>query len=189
MTVWPGRRIAIQGSSPKWVFVDSWYIIGPFDNTRRANIGRQFPPETIIDLNAVYPGKKGIPIRWEFYQAGRPNIMPPLTGYNALYNKDPELSPKANSHRNLQYIIYYAYTELWFEQPCDLWVAIGSDDFSKVWVEDKIIWISGKQLKAWRADEGYRKVHFKAGVNRILYRVENGNDRTEFSFVICLKGS
>jgi hypothetical protein len=182
----PGRRVAARGASARWFFADSWYILGPFDNTRRANIDRKFPPETVIDLNATYPGKNGVPIRWEFHQFGQPNITPPLDAYNAAV-RDPALSPTANYGRNLEYIIYYAYTELWFEKACDLWVAIGSDDFSKVWIEDQLVWSSGKNLKPWRLNEGLRKVHFKAGINRVLYRVENGNSKTEFSLVVSLQ--
>jgi hypothetical protein len=182
----PGRSIAANGSSPDWVFVDSWYILGPFDNRGRANIDRQFPPETVVDLNAVYPGKNAVPIHWEFYQSGSPNIMPPLDAYNAV-QKRPGLDAKSNYMNNIQYIIYYAYTELRFEQDCDLWLAIGSDDFSKIWINDQLIWTSGKKVKAWRIDEGMRKVHFNKGVNRVLYRVENANDRTEFSLVLCLR--
>ena len=66
-------------------------------------------------------------------------------------------------------------------------MAIGSDDFSKVWIEDQLVWSSGKSLKAWKLNEGLRKVHFKAGINRVLYRVENGNDKTEFSLVVSLQ--
>jgi hypothetical protein len=73
------------------------------------------------------------------------------------------------------------------EQDADLWVAVGSDDYSKIWLNDQLIWASGKNSKAWRIDEGLRKVHFQKGYNRILYRIENSNDITEFSFVICLK--
>ena len=88
--------------------------------------------------------------------------------------------------RSLEYAIYYAYTELWFDEACDLWVAIGSDDYSKVWIEDQLVWSSGKNLKAWQLNEGVRKVHFKQGLNRVLYRVENGNNITEFSLVVSL---
>lgn len=63
-------------------------------------------------------------------------------------------------------------------------MAIGSDDFSKVWVNDQLIWASGKQQKKWRVDEGLRKIHFNKGVNRVLFRVENGHGQTEFSFVV-----
>lgn len=182
----PGRRIAARGPSAKWFFADSWYILGPFDNTRRGNIERKFPPETIIDLNATYPGKNGVPIHWEFHQSGKPNVMPPMDAYNAAV-QDPSRSPAANYESNLQYVIYYAYTELWFERACDLWVAIGSDDFSKVWIEDQLVWSSGKNLKAWKLNEGLRKVHFKQGINRVLYRVENANNKTEFSLVVSLQ--
>jgi hypothetical protein len=182
----PGRRVASRGESPNWMFVDSWYILGPFDNIGRRNIEKKFPPETVIDLNATYPGKNGVPICWEFQQSGRPNVMPLLAGYNAA-QRNPALDAEANYRNNLEYIIYYAYTELWFEEACDLWVAIASDDFSKVWIEDQLVWTSGKKLKPWRLNEGLRKVRFTQGVNRILYRVENGNNRTEFSLVISFQ--
>ncbi len=181
----PGRRVAAQGPSANWFFVDSWYILGPFDNTNRANIDRKFPPETVIDLNATYPGKNRVPIHWEFQQSSKPNITPQLDGYNSAV-QNPAQSSDANFRRNLEYIIYYGYTELWFAKACDLWVAIGSDDSAKVWVEDQLVWVSGKNLKAWSLNEGLRKVHFKQGVNRVLYRVENANSRTEFSMVVSL---
>jgi hypothetical protein len=168
----PGRTVAARGESARWMFVDSWYILGPFDNPGRANIEKQFPPETIVDRSAVYDGKGGSRLRWEFHQAHEAKIVPPFRTYNA------------GGKRDLQYIIYYAATELNFEEACDLWVAIGSDDFSKVWINDQLIWASGKQTKSWRLDEGMRKVHFEKGVNRVLYRVENAHGQTEFSFVV-----
>ncbi|HEY2882599.1 MAG TPA: hypothetical protein VGJ15_09200, partial [Pirellulales bacterium] len=186
LPAFPGRSIAASGTSPDWLFIDSWYILGPFDNPNRVNIDRQYPPETVIDLNATYPGKKNVPIRWEFYQSSTPDVMPPFDRYNAV-EKRAGLTPKQNYLNNLEWTVYYAYTELKFPSDCDLWVAIGSDDFSKIWVNDQLIWTSGKYLKGWNIDEGMRRVHFKNGVNRILYRVENANNITEFSFVLCLK--
>ena len=41
--------------------------------------------------------------------------------------------------------------------------------------------------ESYRIDEGLRKVHFKQGLNRILYRVENGWHSTDFSLVISLR--
>jgi hypothetical protein len=62
---------------------------------------------------------------------------------------------------------------------------VGSDDFSKLWIEDQFVWASGTKLKPWRVDEGFRKVRLKQGVNRVLFRVENGHSRTEFSQAVC----
>ncbi len=183
----PGRRVAVTAArSPKWLFADSWYIIGPFDNTERRNIDKKFPPETVIDLNATYPGKNGVPVRWEFQQSGAPNVRPEFNAYTKA-TRNARLTPEENYKKVVvPYCIYYAYTELDFAQACDLWVAIGSDDFSKVWINDYLVWSSGKNLKSWELDEGLRKVHFNQGRNRVFYRVENGNDITEFSLVISL---
>jgi hypothetical protein len=185
MKALPGRKVNTTSPSTGWMFVDSWYIIGPFDNARRENIEKKFPPETVVDLNATYLGKDNTPIRWDFFQSPQAMVVPPFDHFRPQlkrhdYENDCEI-------RGLEYIIYYAYSELYFEQACDLWVAVGSDDYSKVWIEDQLVWSSGKQLKSWRADEGFRKVHFKQGLNRVLYRVENGWHGTQFSLVLCLK--
>lgn len=179
----PGRAIVTSGDRPKvlvsggkdskpqwisakWMYVDSWYTIGPFPNPGRRNIDTQFPPESVIDLDATYVGKDGKQVSWQFLNSTSPGIFP---------NNDQE------------YGIYYAYTEIWMEEAMDLVVAVGSDDNSRIWVEDKQVWISGRELKSWRANEGFRTIHFKKGLNRILYRVENGWRETLYSFMICLQ--
>lgn len=185
MRALPGRKINSTSPSSGWLFVDSWYIIGPFDNARRENLEKRFPPETVVDLNATYLGKDNQPISWEFYQSPEAMVAPPFDHYKPhLKRRDYDVDYEA---RGLEYIIYYAYSELYFEQACDLWIAVGSDDFSKVWIEDQLVWSSGKQLKSWRADEGFRKIHFKQGLNRVLCRVENGWHATQFSLVLSLK--
>lgn len=161
--VTPGRKITADGQPSEFLIVDSWYVIGPFPNPERKNIKQVFPPESVIDLDAVYTGKDGKPVRWQFVQSSGPRIEP------------PDLQ---------EYAIYYAYTELRFDQDQDLWVAIGSDDYSKLWVNDYLVWTSGTQLKGWLINEGWRKVHFKEGLNRILYRVENGWMGMGWSMVI-----
>ena len=181
----PGRKIKADASGGGWMYVDSWYIIGPFDNARRENLEKKFPPETVVDLNAAYTGKDNQPVRWEFYQSGQSRVTPFFLHFHPE-RKRPRWTDDYTA-RGLEYIIYYAYTELYFEQASDVWIAVGSDDFSKVWIEDQLVWASGKQQKAWRADEGLRKVHFKQGINRVLYRVENGWHGTDFSLVLCLK--
>jgi len=64
-------------------------------------------------------------------------------------------------------------------------MAIGSDDQSKIWVNDQLIWQSVASHKAWNMAEGYRKVFFKKGRNRILCRLENGHLQMGVSLVIC----
>ncbi|MBI5384981.1 MAG: hypothetical protein HZA90_09885 [Verrucomicrobia bacterium] len=181
----PGRKVKTSAPSASWMYVDSWYVLGPFDNARRENIEKKFPPETVVDLNATYVGKDNQPIRWEFAQTPEPRLTPTFTHFHPERRRPAP--PGDYWLGGLEYIIYYAYTELYFEKATDLWIAVGSDDFSKVWIENQLVWSSGKQQKSWRVDEGLRKVHFKQGLNRVLYRVENGWHGTDFSLVLCLK--
>lgn len=156
-----GRQVVSEGGvAVEWMFIDTWYTIGPFPNPQRVNLNTKFPPETIINLGARYPGKDGRTVGWEFLQTNRAICVP-------LHDEE--------------YAIYYAYTELWFEEATDLWITIGSDDKANVWINNLPVWISGDQLKTWRINEGLRKVHFQKGVNKILYRVENGWRGTAFS--------
>ena len=162
----PGRKILSDASGADWMFVDSWYVIGPFPNPQRVNIDKKFPPETVVDLDAQYVGKDDHIVRWRFIQSPTEKVRP-----------EPQE----------EYAIYYAYTELWADEACDLWLAVGSDDNSRLWIENQPVWVSGRGLKPWRIDEGYRKVHFRQGLNRILLRLENGWGACEFSLVICTR--
>ena len=170
---YPARSLTDFDSAPSdvdWVYVDTWYTIGPFPNPGRAYIDRSFAPESAIDLDGKYTGKDNRTLRWQFVQADRPS------GQRLAVNPaDME-----------EYAIYYAYTELRFDQPRDLWIAVGSDDKSALWINDQPVWISASAHKDWRPDEGLRKVHFNAGVNRILYRIENGHGWCAFSLALHL---
>ncbi len=165
----PGRKVHASGTYPsgaQWMYVNSWYVIGPFPNPDRRNIETKFPPESVVDLDATYPVEGGT-VRWQFVQNQEAAIHPPL--------EEP-------------YKIYYAYTTLWFDEERDLWLAVGSDDFSKLWINDLLVWASGPMHKSWRPDEGFRRVHFKKGLNRLLYRIENGQHACMFSLMLKLNG-
>lgn len=179
-TVRQGMVSIEEGRNPAWLYVDTWHLIGPWPNPGRKNLDTKFPPETVVNLDAIYQGGRKneipMPIRWEFFQ------MPSQVGGKERTPVVPMIRPPGLG----DYEIYYAFTELWFDEAADLWVAIGSDDQSKVWINDLLIWKSGDAHKTWRPNEGLRKVHFKKGINRVLYRLENGQNSGGFSFVVCL---
>lgn len=161
-----GRTLSATGVPGSWMAINSWYVIGPFPNPQRINIDRAFPPETVRDLDAVYIGKDGQPIRWQFYQSPRAEIRPDFS--------------------QVPYSIWYGYTEIRSDVACDVWLAMGSDDKSKIWLNGAIIWESVPQHKHWNIGEGFRKVSLRAGTNTILYRIENGHHGMAWSLVMCL---
>lgn len=159
-----GQKITANGRPATWFYIHSWHIIGPFPNPERRNIEAKFPPEFGIDLDAAYPGKSGRIVQWQ-YMASPSHIIIP--------------------EKMEQYAIYYACTELYCEKATDLWIAIGSDDRSDVWINDLPVWTSSNALKSVQINEGFRKVHFQQGNNKILVRLENAWREGAFSFLIC----
>ena len=165
----PGRRLSSGPAQVEkdrnggWMFLDSWYLIGPWPNENRRNLNTKFPPESIINLDATYQTESGKKLSWEFFQSGNEEIVPPGLG---------------------EYQICYAYTELWSETDCDRWIAIGSDDQSKIWVNGDLVWKSSDILKGWNPREGLRKIHLRKGNNRILLRLENGWLHCSFSIIV-----
>lgn len=161
------RRIGGDCARPApWIAPDVWYIIGPFPNRWRSQIETSFPPEVEIDRDATYEGRDGRPLAWEYVRTRQLNVRPPDMA---------------------DFGVYYAYTEINCATPIDCWLAIGSDDYSKVWLNGFLIWSGSKNEKVWNATEGFRRVHFQQGVNRILYRLENGINACEFSLLIALE--
>ena len=167
-----------DGIPAKWLYVQDWYVIGPFPNPDRVNLRRKFPPESVVDLDATYVGKDGRTIKWEFMQAR--NATPKESWRSDL---KPEVVPRNAA----EYEIWYAYAEVFSDIACDRWIAVGSDDRSDIWINDVPVWGSSNKLKQWRVDEGYRRVHLKKGRNRILARVENGWHLIGWSVCISLE--
>ena len=162
----PGRQLTASSSRQGYLYVDTWYMIGPWDNWSRADFEVVHPPEQRVDLDAVYlDGKNGPknPLTWYFVQSDRIAIQPRSPTYSATY---------------------YAYTEVYSDQTREMLVAVASDDMAKVWLNGQVIWTDIGQ-SSWNLDEGFRKVIFKKGFNTILVRLENGPAYTAFSVLLC----
>jgi len=165
----PGRRLDQNASRKGWVFIDTWYIIGPWDRPKTDSFDSKFPPETAIDLDATYPGKtnpktkKLMSLEWHFVQTENIRVNPP-----------DEISDA----------VYYAYTEVFAERAMEVMVAVASDDLAKLWINDFVVW-QDEGLSAWRLDEGFRRILLKPGYNKVLVRVENGPAVCYFSVLMC----
>ncbi len=174
-----GRRLGAGGPYANRIVLDTWYVIGPFAAHGRGSIDAVYPPERGLDLDAVYYGKNDEPVRWNWQQdAGYPFVP----------------RPRAEN------AVYYAYTEVTVEEDTDMWMSIGADDDSKLWFNDRLVWISspdndkpwyrmpfytlGTELATRNLTEGQRKLHFHKGRNTILLKLYNGMNLMFFSVVL-----
>lgn len=159
----PGRMFNRNSPRTGWLYLDTWYVIGPWENSGRVGFDQAWPPETLVDLDATYLGKHGQKLTWQFHQSDNIRIKPPGEDESSTY---------------------YGYTEVYFEEETEMLVAVASDDAAKVWLNDRLIW-RDDGIGPWRLDEGFRKVVFKKGFNTLLVRIENGPITCTYSILLC----
>ncbi|MDR3220185.1 MAG: OmpH family outer membrane protein [Dysgonamonadaceae bacterium] len=184
----PGRRFSKKATRKGWMYVNTWYMIGPWESYGRDDFSIIHPPEIAVDFDAVYTdGQVGSGIvetdshpimvmgeevglngtlRWKFMQS------------ESMHNTVPVLTNRST---------YYAYTELFFDEPTTMRVAIGTDDSGKVWINGKEVW-QDNGSSWYHIDEHIAPFNFRQGWNRILVRLENGGGGAAgFSFLIIPK--
>jgi hypothetical protein len=174
-----GRTLGAGGPFANRIVLDTWYVIGPFAGHGRGSIDAIYPPERGVDLDAVFYGKNDEAVRWNWQQdAGYPFVP----------------RPRAEN------AVYYAYTEVMADRDMDMWMDIGADDDSKLWFNERLVWISGDGDKPWyrtpfysldtelatrNLTEGQRKLHFHKGRNTVLLKLYNGMNLMFFSVVLA----
>lgn len=166
----PGRRLDMKSERQGWIFLDTWYVIGPWQRPNSRNsFDVEFPPETLVDLDATYDGKvsrytkQPMELKWRFVQTENIRINPP-----------DEISDA----------VYYGYTEVFCEAETEVTIAVASDDMAKLWINDLVVF-EDNGLSPWRMDEGFRTILLKPGYNTVLIRLENGPSICYFSVLMC----
>ncbi len=176
-----GRMIGAGGQFANRVYLNSWYIIGPFAGRHEGGLfdNPAYPPEKAVLLDAVYYGKDKRLLKWRYVTAQSYPLVPP--------------DPAEDS-------VYYGYTEVFMDQASDLTAWIGADDDAQVYLNDRLVWKGGNVNKQWfwntiydtdntyvsdyNRNEGKRILHFNKGRNKIFFKLSNGPTRLFFSMVL-----
>ncbi|MEO7494976.1 MAG: hypothetical protein ABIT83_02295 [Massilia sp.] len=176
-----GRIFGADGPVATRVYINSWYLIGPFQASHGNDLNGtpSYPPEQAVQLNAVYLGKDKRPLKWQYVHASSYPLIPPDEAEDA---------------------VYYGYTELMMDDAVDLTMLIGADDDARVWLNDRVVWAGGHANKHWffheiyytkntykgdyNLNEGSARVHFKKGRNKVFFKLSNGATRVFFSMVL-----
>ena len=173
-----GRVFGAGGTWAERVYLDTWYVIGPFAGKGDESLQAGYPPEDDVDLDAAYAGPEGRPLTWQFTSRGFYPFVP------------PDRRPDA---------VYYAWTEIRVDEDRDVWLAIAADDDSMLWLDERLVWVSSPGDKPWyhppyydrdelvgslSLTEGQRRVHLAAGVHRLLFKLCNRDGRPFFSIVL-----
>ncbi|QJD99973.1 cell envelope integrity protein TolA [Massilia forsythiae] len=176
-----GRILGRGGPYANRIHVNAWYLIGPFEGRHGEGLftNDRHPPEQAVALDAVYRGKDGRLLKWEYIDAVSYPLIPPDRAEDA---------------------VYYGYTELMVDADQDLTAWIGADDDAQLWLNDLLVWRGGNVDKQWffgqvyetvntgvrnmNLSEGKRVLHFKKGRNKLFFKLSNGPTRLFFSLVL-----
>jgi hypothetical protein len=176
-----GRMLGAGGEYANRVYLNSWYIIGPFAGRHGAGLfdNPSYPPEQAVLLDAVYYGKDKRLLKWRYVTAQSYPLVPP---------------------DSVEDSVYYGYTEVFVDEACDLVAWIGVDDDVQIYLNDRMVWRGGNIDKQWYFDavfrrgtpylrdynrtEGLRVLHFNKGRNKIFFKLSNGPNYPFLSLVL-----
>jgi hypothetical protein len=179
-----GRMLGAGGEYANRVYLNSWYLIGPFAGRHEGGLfdNPSYPPEKAVLLDAVYFGKDKRLLKWNYVTAPSYPLVPPDMVEDS---------------------VYYGYTEVSVDQACDLTAWIGADDDVQIYLNDRLVWRGGnvnKQsyfdlifntyttyLADYNRTEGTRVLHFNKGRNRIFFKLSNGPNAAFLSMVLTRK--
>lgn len=176
-----GRMFGKGGEYANRVYLNSWYVIGPFDGQHGEGMfsNPPHPPEKAVLLDAVYYGKDQRVLRWHYVTA---------QSYPLIVTD------------NIEDSVYYGYTEVSVDEDCDLTAWIGADDDVQIYLNDHMVWKGGNVNKAsyfdaiFNHDQGYlrdynrtegkRVLHFNKGRNKLFFKLSNGPNGAYLSLVL-----
>lgn len=174
-----GNTLGPGGVWANRVYVDRWYLIGPFHAPNPSSLQQIHPPEQWVDLDGVYLGKGQRVLRWQYVSSADYPLIPPDYAEQA---------------------IYYGFTEIASDRARIVWLALGADDDAKLWLNDQLVWTSGNQRKPWYTQGGVQslthdirsrnlieqrvQVQLRKGRNTLFFKLYNNPLDVFFSLLI-----
>ncbi|MBI1386940.1 MAG: hypothetical protein GC154_00645 [bacterium] len=160
-------------------FIHDWLVCSPFSIDLIANATEQLgktPPrsrdvrkERALDFDFLQEHGGEVDIK------PKPGMKHTIIGADsewAIYHSPQNLLDFKAVFGEKEWVVTYAYAEVVLPEATTAWLAIGSDDCVKVWLNGELVdnYRGGRQA---RPGDDMMKVDVKQGVNRILCKVTN----------------
>jgi len=177
-----GRMFGPGGEYANRVYLNSWYVIGPFPGRHGNDLfdNPSYPPEKAVLLDAVYFGKDKRLLKWRYVTRQSYPFVPPGLAEDS---------------------VYYGYTEVLLDEATDLTAWIGVDDDVQIYLNDQLVWKGGNisakmpyfqaifgDTNTYQQDynrtEGQRVLHFRKGRNKLFFKMSNGASGGFLSIVL-----
>ena len=144
--------------------LDDWWLIGPFDNSKRIGFDSVYAPETEVDLQKKYDGK-GAEVSWVKKESGNGH---------AVFDLNKLIAPHKGA-------VLYAYREFDCEKDQSLEIRLGTPNGWKLWVNSQLVFAHEEYHLTMRMDQYRVPVTLKAGINRILLKICQDEQSVEWA--------
>jgi alpha-galactosidase len=160
-------------------YIEAWYVIGPFRSPHEGVISVEMKTlledefvrraDGAVDLKATY-GWGDSTIRWQKVMA---------SPRNGVVNLSAEIGP-------YEWAVAYGYAEVESAEARQAVMRCGSDDGIRVWLNGQMVH-TNESRRPYRPADDTVTVQLKAGVNRILVKVDNA--RFAWGFGVSIDAS
>ncbi len=174
-----GNQIGEGGRAQpaEWMSIDRWYYVGPFGHPgaerRLDQLDRVYPPETGVDLAAVYEGKGGREIRWKYRRVDETFLERGIRFEPFVMDNQP-------------YAVWYFWTQVRSDEDRTVLASFASDDFGVAWVNGERVWQGPPEQQPWVpfTAHSFAPIRLRRGINEILFKLENAPGSTGFSVIL-----
>lgn len=159
------KKLGVPVDLPRhFGFLMQWNVIGPFDNTERKGFDTIFPPEKEIRLDASYPGKEK-EVKWQTFTSqdeyGKIDLNKPLG--------------------LLKETTAYATTTFDSATERDAELRLGCKNAWKVWLNGELLFGRDEYHRGQQMDQYKLKCGLKKGVNTILVKLCQNEQKEEWT--------
>lgn len=142
--------------------VRRWMIIGEFPNwNQNSGFNTVFPPERVVEFDAVYEGWYQ-PARWRrWYARGD-------AGY--LVDFQQALEPVFEYYPKFDRSVAYAYTEVTCDRRLETVMHMGIQNATRVWINNTVVFETERQVPHDQFERDAVEVTLRQGKNTILVK-------------------
>ena len=162
-------KVATSESNADLGLVNSWMLIGPFDNTENKGHDTVYPPEKDINFTATYAGVNSVKVKWEEHH-------------------NPEFLGKIDFltiFKHVGKVCAYAAVTVESPEKQEVQIRLGSNDYVKMWLNGKQEWNWWNNSKGRHValDDDIFTVTLPKGKSQILLKISNVGGNWGFCFL------
>ncbi len=145
-------------------FLTDWKVVGPFDSTKGVGFVHVYPPEQGIDLAAEYEGKEKKASWKDFKAADEMGTV----DMNKVFGTQKGVAA-------------YAYSEFRSDSARPVELRLACQNAWKVWVNGQYVFGRDEYHRGWEIDQYRLPIALQSGVNRILVKVCQDEQKEEWT--------